>query len=493
LQYILLAILFSLGFTNAELQTEPQQGNRIAISIDQDQERFPTNTDFQSLSDLGIVLIETDRVTDLPESLDQRFFILLRTGPVYSTPRQINNNLSIFKQNSIESYQEATRIFPDRIVAVSILNYPYEMSYRFSASAENLADSVSTDIHVPLYYKSILSTTEDLPDGFQFVSNQVQPKENLSATTSSIHFIPGDEERESLKTLENLFNQSLGFDESLIIVPSEWLLNKLEEDPNFQFIIQKYINGETVTIPLPAKEATTPTLNWSVVLLFLIWISFVVHYKYQPIYSQSVARYFTNHPFFVMDIMENRLRNPLPGIYLLLQHAVITGLFFYVSTQVLFSENGLDILAYHFSFLFWSDYILISLFIAGIILALILQAISILWIYLLNNKLRNFSQIINLYSWPLHINLFSVTFLVMFNQVGFGTEWIMALGIIFSLVWFFSFNIAAIDAAKFLDKYRLLNLLGTVGLHVLIVIIALWFIFFSPAIIDPLRFAISAP
>ncbi|MEX2457092.1 MAG: hypothetical protein WD381_07240, partial [Balneolaceae bacterium] len=304
---------------------------------------------------------------------------------------------------------------------------------------------------------------------------------------------PGDDERQTLLTLEKQLNESLRFDDSLIILPAEWLLNKLEENPDFQFIIQKYLNGEQVTIPLPNQSADNPGVNWSVLLLFLIWISFVLHYKYQPVYSQSAARYFTNHTFFVTDIMENRLRNPLPGIYLLLQHALITGLFFYVSAQVLFSENGLQILAHHFPSIIWLESVLGSFFLIGIILALILQSVSILWIYLLNNKLRYFSQVINLYSWPLHINLFSVTLLVMFNQVGFGEKWIMALGIIFGLVWFFSFNIAAIDGAKFLDKYRILYLLATVGLHVLIVVIIIWFVLFSASITDPFRFAISAP
>ncbi len=490
MQYILLATLLFFGFIDADLQTESQQGNRIAISINQKQDSIPTESQFHSLLELGIVIIETDQIGGLPTSLNNRFSFLIRTGPKYATPDQINKNFVQYKQQIIERYQEFVDLFPNNIVAVSPFDYPFENHSLFRQTAAKLADSLSAEIPVPFYFKSLFTISENIPEGFQFVTNQVQFRNSVS---SSAHFIPSDDNRESLKTLNDLLNQSLTFNESLIILPSNWLLNKLEEDPNFQFILQKYLDGEPVTIPLPADDAEIPGVNWSVVLLFLIWISFVIHYKYQPIYSQSVTRYFTNHSFFVMDIMENRLRNPLPGIYLLLQHAIITGLFFYVSAQVLFSNIGLDILAHHFSFVFWTENVLACLFISGILLALILQTISILWIYLLNNKLRYFSQIINLYSWPLHINLFSVTFLVMFNQVGFGDEWIMALSIIFGLVWFFSFNIAAVDGAKFLEKYRTLNLLGTVGLHVLIVVIIIWFILFSPSLIDPLKFAIKAP
>ncbi|MEX2457091.1 MAG: hypothetical protein WD381_07235, partial [Balneolaceae bacterium] len=64
MQYILLATLLFFGFNNADLQTEPQQGNRIAISIEQD--NIPTNSQLQSLLELGIVLIETDQVDELP-------------------------------------------------------------------------------------------------------------------------------------------------------------------------------------------------------------------------------------------------------------------------------------------------------------------------------------------------------------------------------------------------------------------------------------------
>ncbi|MEX0661992.1 MAG: hypothetical protein WEA58_05935 [Balneolaceae bacterium] len=491
MQYILLATLLFFGFNNADLQTEPQQGNRIAISIEQG--NIPTNSQLQSLLELGIVLIETDQVDELPASLSNRFFLLLKSGSRYTTPYQINNNFTRYRQEITERFQESNERYPNRIVAVSVFEYPYELNPEFQQSATILADSLQIQIQVPLYFKSLSTSSDLIPSGFQFVSNRVHFLMNDSAVSSSTHFIPGDDERQTLLTLEKQLNESLRFDDSLIILPAEWLLNKLEENPDFQFIIQKYLNGEQVTIPLPNQSADNPGVNWSVLLLFLIWISFVLHYKYQPVYSQSAARYFTNHTFFVTDIMENRLRNPLPGIYLLLQHALITGLFFYVSAQVLFSENGLQILAHHFPSIIWLESVLGSFFLIGIILALILQSVSILWIYLLNNKLRYFSQVINLYSWPLHINLFSVTLLVMFNQVGFGEKWIMALGIIFGLVWFFSFNIAAIDGAKFLDKYRILYLLATVGLHVLIVVIIIWFVLFSASITDPFRFAISAP
>jgi hypothetical protein len=136
---------------------------------------------------------------------------------------------------------------------------------------------------------------------------------------------------------------------------------------------------------------------------------------------------------------------------------------------------------------------ILSLFISAVLVAVLLEMVSVFWIYISNKKLTSFSQILNLYSWPLHLNLLVVTFLVVFNRVGFDEIWTLILGAVFILIWFFSFNIAAIDSSKFLENGRTLFLSGTVGVHMLVMIGIFMYLLYSPSILEPILFAIEVP
>jgi hypothetical protein len=78
-------------------------------------------------------------------------------------------------------------------------------------------------------------------------------------------------------------------------------------------------------------------------------------------------------------------------------------------------------------------------------------------------------------------------------MVGFNEIWTLILGAIFILIWFFSFNIAAIDSSKFLENGRTLFLSGTVGVHVLLVIGIFVYLLYSPSVLEPILFAIELP
>ena len=281
--------------------------------------------------------------------------------------------------------------------------------------------------------------------------------------------------------------------ESITILPARWFFNQVEQRSDLRYLIRDFTSGNNITFPLPQQPEPPPFINWSVILLLLIWGSYALHFRYQPIYSQSMTRYFSNHMFFVDDVMENRLRNVLPGFILLIQHALLTGLFVFACVEVLVSSLGLDVIRNYFPSLMFLESTTLSLFLSAVIVAVVLQTVSVIWIYVTNKKLTSFSQILNLYSWPLHLNLIVVTFLVVFNSVGFDEIWTLILITVFILIWFFSFNIAAIDSSKYLEKGRYLFLLGTVGIHVCIVIGILVYLLYSPSFLEPIIFAIELP
>lgn len=489
MQYLIL-LLFLFSEPAADLmQQENGVGHRVAISVDG---QFPVADQLEFINGLGIDLIEADNFSGMPSGLEDRFYYLLRTGPYYSTSYRLAADDYLLEM-IYSSYNSIPQDTQSRVAAVSIASYPFEKGNGFIQVFAELSATVANQIGLPLYYRSLYTDADIIPPGIDFVSTRIKPGFDGELPGSVIHFLPSENNRESLQTLAHIFTQSYRFQDSIIILPAGWLINLLETNPDYRYIITAYKSGTFSTLPLPAEEDDVPEMNWSVFLLFLIWGSFVLHYRYQPVYGQSLMRYFNNHSFFLADIMENRFRNIMPGIYLLLQHALLTGLFLYASLNVMLTEAGKEILTTHFSSLFFVAGFGGNVFLIGFFLALLMQFLSILWIYLPNKNMTRFSQAVNLYSWPLHLNLLVVTFLVMFNQVGIVQGWVTAFAVLFIFVWFFSFNIAAVDSAKFLDRYRVVYLAGTVGLHVILLAILFGWFYYTPFIYETIAFALTSP
>jgi hypothetical protein len=57
-------------------------------------------------------------------------------------------------------------------------------------------------------------------------------------------------------------------------------------------------------------------------------------------------------------------------------------------------------------------------------------------------------------------------------------------------VWLMAFNLAAIDCVRFLEKFKAVNFLFTVVLHILVITGLVIWLFNSPRIIEPIRLAL---
>lgn len=492
---LLLSVLFLVfSASGVHAQNDSQPVHRIALSFSDDA-FTPDRNQLAMTEDMGITLFEVSDPAMLQSLQAPGYRFLLDAGPEFSVPgllsTQFEEEASRIAQ-TIRSFQQ-TDGNDDRIAAISVLKYPFETHPRFPRVSASLSDTLQSLFPYPLYYHSAYTVLDQAPAGYGFQSHRADHRQPVTASGSVLHFVPSEDHYQSISYLNDIMNYQLSYSESLLVIPAGWFYEQINENQELRFIFQDFIAGNQVTFPMPKKTADAPFVNWSVILLMLIWGSFALHYRYQPIYSQSMTRYFTNHPFFVNDVLENRMRNVLPGFILLIQHALLTGLFVFACVEVVVSNLGLGILNHHFQAIMMMDNTLLSLFLTGILIALLLKVLSVLWIFLANKKLTSFSQILNLYSWPMHLNLLVVTFLIVFNRVGFGETWILVLGAFFVLIWFFSFNIAAIDSSKFLDDGRLLFLSGTVGIHVLLVIGILIYLLYTPAIIEPILFAIELP
>lgn len=468
--------------------------HRIVLSLS-DNGFIPAQQQFSIADELNITLFEVSDPRHIRSFPDSRYDFLLSIGPDYEVPGVLSHSIPTVVENIVQQYQRFELEIPDRIAAVSILRYPYESSPDYIRTAQTLSDTLSAVISVPFYLQSSGLSADIRPEGVNFISERVSAGQSHNISRSVVHFIPSNNLRETYSTLNHTMDSLLQFDESILILPASWFFSEIESRNELRYLFRNHVAGESVRLPLPASTAETPVINWSIILLLLIWGSFALHFRYQPIYSQSVIRYFTNHSFFVDDVMEHRLRNVLPGFYLLIQHALLTGLFVYASAEVVLTKQGLNVLGHHFPALMIFGNSLLSLFVSGIIAAIILQGVSVIWIYFANRELTAFSQILNLYSWPLHLNLLVVTCLIVFNQVGFSKYLILIFGAVFILIWFFSFNITAIDSSKFLTTgtAKIIFLVLTAGIHILLILGILIYILYTPSLLEPLLFAVEIP
>jgi hypothetical protein len=471
-----------------------ESGRQIALSFTNNHGFIPTEQQLATARDIGIQLLEISDPAEIGNQPIDGFFIFAGSGIRFPTVHNLRNQNEEIIQQAEEQFREISGQHPGRIAAFSLFYYPADHRSTFIEAASAIADSLATLINPPLYYQSARSYPGPMPNSVDFISARIQGSENSELPSLPVlYFEPHESARQSLIVLEQILNQSFDESDRVVIIPADWFFERIEHMPDLAIIFGNYLAGEEITFPLPEDRETLPPMNWAVLILLVIWGSFVLHFKYQPMFFGMVMRYFFHHKFFVADIIENRIRNISSGITLLIQHVFITGLFFYSFAEILMSTTGISALTHHYPGIIIQNFEAASFFVIGLLIALFSHAASIFWIYFLTKSVRHIGQVINLYSWPLILNLFLVTIMVFLANLNAAIAWALITAILFLLVWFFSFNIAAINTAKYLEKYRVLTILLTVGLHVVMLTSVVILALFTPDIFEPIELAITLP
>ena len=488
-------LVFEPGMPSSALDYENEEdiGRQIALSFIDTEGFQPTQEQLDIAKNIGINLIEVSDPVQIDNLSLNQFHILLGSEHRYLTVHQIETSVPDLIRSTTAHYRSMSDQYSNRIAAISLFYFPADFKESFYQLAATIADSLSSETDKPIYYQSAQSRISQLPESFSFKSARFGASESDIIPFPVVYFEPDENTVESLKALELLLNQSLQLQESIIILPADWFFERISHQPDVEVLLSSYLEGDEVLFPMPEADENIPSIHFGVIFLFLLWASFIVHYRYQPLFRGFVARYFFNHSFFVADIMEHRIRNLSSGITLLIQHGFIVGLFFYTFSNILFTNSGLSALSHHFPAIMIAGYEAESFFVIGIILAFLSHLVSVFWIYLLNKELKHLSQTVNLYSWILTTNLLIITILVYMEQQQVAVEWALVAGGLFLLIWFFSFNFAAIDASKYLTKYRTLNIFLTVGLHVLILISVFLFILFIPGFFETVELTLWLP
>ncbi len=477
-----------------ELTDSNSAGNRIAIHIDSDSS-FPNDEQLQLARTIGVDLIEIEDPIRLSSTALANFYILLSSDNKFLTPRQITEDRDQLINRTVQRYSGFSSQIQNRIAAVSMLKYPADFAHNFGRELSFIGDSLSQTLSKPIYYQSAFAEPRHFPQplGFISVSYHVNSTDSLPSTPV-IHFNPNPQEnRKSVQKLEEVLNASLAHETSIIILPSDWFFQTLDLQPDLAILLTDHVIGKEVLFPLPAKDAPSMAPNWHIILLFVIFVLLLLHYKYQPFFISFAGRYFFNHSFFMADLFEGRVRSKSSGYVIFVVHALATGLLFYVVSRVLISPTGFAALEYYLPHFFLAGFEQYTLFITGFLLAILSHGISVFWLILFNKKITQLTQAIHLYCWPLLINIILLFLIVVLAETQSSPLLILSLSAIFLVVWFFSFNIAAIDGSRQLDGSPIWNLALTVGLHAVLIFSALFSVLLNPALLEPIHLVLNLP
>lgn len=488
-----LLLLWSFQTTsdlNPDQEDNTVDVNRIALSFSGEASEFISNDHLETARRVGIRLIETDRPDIFKQHDVNSFLFLLKIDQKFMTPGTISIQWREIAAEVIEKFQSVESAFPGRVAAINLFQYPDDRSERFFEYSSLIADTLLSVTDLPLYYQTIPSSSPNTLAPYRFKSFTYSDQiPILSSAGNVIHFTPTIQLDESLLILESLFKALNETTEPIIIIPAGWFFQLLRSDPDMAIIFSSFTEGNIFPFPLPDVPPPTPVFNLSVFLLLLIWAGFLILYKYRPMFFDKCSRYFLNHKFFVQDVMLNRNRNLADGIYLLGLHLLVSALFCYTLSLILFGSKGFNVFSTHYNYFFVENYEAFSFLVFGFGISALLHAISIFWLYLFNKNLRRVSQVVNLYSWGFVMNLILVTLIV----IGYQFDWEPLPALIFSflyfMVWFLSFNIAAVNSARTMSSFKIPYLLLTIGIHTVLIIVLITLFLMEPQYYESISLA----
>lgn len=404
-------------------------------------------------SEAGIEYLEISHPIETPlQTLLSRynFTILVHLNKSYYTLNDISGNTEPLLNEYLEAaarYRSHFEVAGLGLLTNSQVYYP-EFLARFSPVLDSIAINSNKSFYFQNSDKWFYFDAPEEPFG-KLVFDRSFQKQDLSA----IH-----------TTFETEITRTSKF---IYFVHARWLLEALEGYPEFKKSLIDYHQTGTWNLPLPNTKPTAVSANWLILLLLLLWGALAVQLKYFPYIRPMMLRYFLSHRFFVDDILQYRERAAIGGILVMIKHAVFGGMVFYISARILISKDGLVAFAHHYPAFAITGSNYVSIFFLGVILILALQALSIFWLYLPAKNLGHLSQIINLYAGSFYLDFLLVTVMVTMYMAGVGEILLLSLGVLFIIIWFCSFNIAAFNASRNMGPNRLVYILLTIVLHAL--------------------------
>lgn len=493
---LLLLIIQPLSLSGSDIQ-ENGFGHLLGVYFTALDQSSITNEELEAFEEMGFSIFEVEGTAPgnfLDYIKGSGISLFIQQPRPFVVSHQMQEKDSLYQEQDVELIQFYRREIGYKAVAFGLFLYPDDRRAANIRLLDLYAGGISErlDDDVNIYYRSAFSGVEEYPASFSFWSTRMTGRTATSVPVQVIHFAPADTSLGTLNDMVTVFQLSLQAEQSVVLLPYEWLKNKMNRYELLENTLEAYIHDTRVLFPQPNEPKDLVNVNWIVILLILLIGSYVVHYHNNPTYQRSLFRYFTMHNFFTEDLLENRIRFVLPGVALFFQHVVLGGMFFYIVFTSFVSPLGLQVLAKYFPTLFLFGISHLGVFASGLLVTFLLQSISAGWIHLTNRKTR-LSNVVTLYSWPLQLNLIIVLVMIVLYLTSEAGRSMAVFSILFIIIWFFSFNISALSIAKHLRQYRVIYIILTVGIHVLLLGLLITAGILYPPLSEPLSLAISIP
>lgn len=470
---ILLTFLLSvLAFAPAEAQ------RLIGVRWDIPEELAEAGRQLRTFDRLGVEIVEIDRPPEpaLWDSLRRAGMEVWAAVPVrYPTHRTFAEPDSLFLstlERHLERYISREEVGAIRLFAWGAVHDP-----RFIEALSPYTALIKEHFGGGIYYLESGRGQVRRGDILDFAMRTVsvrpgwprnRPPE-IPEGAGAWLYRPSPEMSTLLGPLKQVLDATADSPETPLFLPSNWLLENISRYPSLAETLRMHATEEQAVFPLPEESyPLADQVGLGVLLLFLLWGSVALNYSLSPLYRRSAGRFFTSHRFYVKDVLHRHVRAPGQGVVMLVQHSLLSGILLYSLGRFLFSPAGMNALTHHLPAveLFGGGYL--SLFCWGFLLSLLVELVSILWLLVVNRKIDYFSQVTNIYNWPLQLNLVTVTVLFALLISGGEAGWTVSLLLgVYGVVLFGSFVLTAYDTSGLVPR-RFVFLLATAGLYLLL-------------------------
>jgi len=497
--YNKLFLLLSIAILMAGLSNPAAAQRSFGVIWDPPENRDEAVRQLKRFEELQIGFLEIDRIVsdELWEAMADRNFDILVQIPVrYPTVETFSDPDS----GLVATYRRFIAGYAQReIDALGMFEYGQTDSRSFPDMAGQILGPIREATAQPLYIKDWNLQAQPVDTLFDFKIVRIHAGRELPALPDSLFaahrgylYHPAPELSSSEQLLRQFIEKTSANGGAILFFHSGWLLDFLKTHPRVEPILRQYATQPDALFPTSEEQIPHSSRHSGIVLiLLLLWGSFALNYSFEPMYRKSLFRYFFSHKFFVEDVVGRHIRSVTPSLLILVQHAIMGGIFLYCFAAVFLSQTGAEVFFHHFQNLRLFGTGLSAFFLIGAAATLVFELICLFWLYLANYRHKYLSQTVILYSWSLQVNLLVATIMVTLLLADTGTFLTILLILLFLANLIAAFPITAFDTSRYLSGYKIWYWTGTLGLYIAGIGGLLLWLFNNNFIMNVIRLSVS--
>ncbi|MEX2396476.1 MAG: hypothetical protein WD491_05585 [Balneolales bacterium] len=412
---VLLTILF-LSILQAD-SVFAQRSFGITYTPPDNADRFHSDLNYLKQAGIRSVMleevIESGKMAAIEDSGLDVYVSIPVEFPTIWTLQQERDELVSTWSRYIEFYREY-----ENVQGIGLFRFGQTHSQRFRNFFELLIDEIGQITDIPLFYISSRPEDYDFTGLFDYRMYQAADTSSISRLPS-FHSIGGiaystPDMSFNIRMFQSILSQTRNISHLPIFLEWEWFVQNRSADGLIEEVVSSYANDANALFANPRAIPEKTSSNWLILILLIIWASFVIHYSLMPTYRKTLVRFFDNHKFMMNDVMERHTRVGQSSIVVLFQQGFLGGLLLLALTRYTLSPLGFESLIYHLPVVLPYIPNFLVIFIIGFLISIMINSLCILWLYLSNSDIHHFSQAAAFQLWPQHLNLIVVTLLIAF-------------------------------------------------------------------------------